>query len=344
MDGISEGIGAAQNAAQGAGFGEAAAEAGKFTADLLSGVSGADPVKFAPTELLLYMVSSLLSAVQENSELLMSLAAVCIISTFLAGLARKDGLLAKSAGQAGITAVTVLPAATLFAEVFGIAKTSMSSLEAIGLAVIPAVAVAGKGVGAYGFITCAQIMSILLRYLFLPAIAVYATLSYSETLSSEGFLSGVKDCVKKLFSRGLGIIMMVFSFCSVSSGLMLNATAALSVRTAKYAGSMVPVVGAYLSEAADTVIASASLIKTAGGVCAVMTVVFVGLAPFVKLFAYYCAVNIIAALAGIFTGGLTVGNRIKAVLDITAELTGMVIGLMALMAAFFIINIAVIAR
>ncbi len=344
-DTLSEGINAAENAASNAGFSHEAMEAGEFTMELLQGIGeSADGAVFAPAELLLYMVNSLFGAVKENSVLILSLAAICIMSAFLSGLAKQDGLLCKSSGKAGIAAATALPAGAVFAAAFGSAKAAMSSLEAIGLAVIPAVAIVGKGAGAYGFVACAQVMSVLLRYVFLPMVAVYGVISFASGIAGENLLTGVKGSIKKLFSWGLGLVMTVFSFCSVSSGLALNAANTLGARAAKYAGAMVPVVGGYLTEAADTVIASASLIKTAGGVCAAMTVVLVGLSPFVKLLAYYCTVNVLSTLAGVFSGGSAAGGTVKEILDITGELTGMTIGLMAMMAAFFIINIAVIAR
>jgi len=345
MDGITEGIGAAQNAAEAVGFSDAASQAGKFTAELLYGLgSNADSAAFAPAELLIYVLSTVFAAIRDNSAELLSLAALCITGAFLAGLAKQDGLLSKSSGRAGIAAATAIPAGAVFAAVFGSAKAAMSSLEAAGLAVIPAVAVAGKGAGAYGFVACAQMMSMLLRYAFLPLTAVYGALSYASAISGETFLTGIRTSVKKFFSWGLGFVMTVFSFCSVSSGLAINASSTLGIRAVKYAGAMVPVVGGYLTEAADTVIASAALIRTAGGVCAVMVVVFVVLSPFVKMLAYYCAVNLLSSLTGIFSGTSASSGMSKEVLDITGELTGMVIGLMALMAAFFIINIAVVAR
>ena len=345
MDGIAEGIGAAQSAAEGVGFSDAATQAGEFTTELLYGLgSNADSAGFAPAELLIYILNSLFDAIKENSAELLALAAMCIMGAFLSGLVKQNGLLSRSAGKAGIAAATALPAGAVFAAVFSAAKTAMSSLEAAGLAVIPAVAVVGKGAGAYGFVACSQMMSVLLRYAFLPLVAVYGALSYASVISGETFLTGIKASAKKFFSWGLGFVMTVFSFCSVSSGLAINASSTLGIRAIKYAGAMVPVVGGYLTEAADTVIASAALIKTAGGVCAVMIVIFVVLSPFVKMLAYYCAVNVLSALAGIFTGASAASALSKEILDITGELIGMVIGLMALMAAFFIINIAVIAR
>lgn len=353
MEGLAEGIDNAGGAIVGAGFDSEALEAEKLTEQLFAGISqGATHVSFAPTELLLYIVNSIFAALKENSVLILSLAAICMMSVFLSGLAKENGLLNKSAGTAGIAAATGLPAAAIFAAVFTAASTAMSSLEAVGLAVLPAVAAvgaglagaAGLGAGAYGFVACAQTMSLLLRYVFLPFTAIYAVLSYTSAISGVNLLTGLKASLKKFFSWGLGMVMTVFSFCSVSSGLALNAADTLGARTIKYAGSMVPVVGAYLTEAADTVIASTALIKTAGGVCASLGVVLVGLSPIVKLTAYYCAVNVINAATGITAGSSPVQVKIKNMLDVTCELIGMVIGLTALMAAFFIINIAVLAR
>lgn len=345
MEGFSEGISNAGAAVSGAGFEKEALEAGRITAELLSGLAeDGGRVAFAPTELLLYIVNSMFSVLKENSGLILSFAAICLLSLFLSGLAKDNGLLNKSAGTAGIAAAAGLPAAAMFAAAFAAAKTAMSSLETVGLAVLPAVALAGKGAGAYGFVACAQAMSLLLRYVFLPFTGIYAVISYASAVSGESMLTGIQTSLKKFFSWGLGLVMTLFSFCSVSSGLALNAASTLGARTIKYAGSMVPLVGAYLTEAADTVIASTALIRTAGGVCASLAVILVGLSPLVTLLAYYFALNVISAVAGTLGCCSPLAMKLKNIIGRTTELTGMVIGLTALMAAFFIINIAVIAR
>ena len=99
MEGFSEGISNAGAAVSGAGFEKEALEAGRITAELLSGVAEeGGGVPFAPTELLLYIVSSVFSVLKENSGLILSFAAICLLSLFLSGLAKDNGLLNKSAG------------------------------------------------------------------------------------------------------------------------------------------------------------------------------------------------------------------------------------------------------
>ena len=332
-EGLLEGAGAVSNAAANAGFAEAASAAENAAAALLQGNT-----ESLPAEFLFYVVERVLSLMRENAAPVLTLAAVCIFSAFVSRLSAQNGLLSKDATGMGFSFVAALPAVGIFSAVFFVARGAMGRMEAIALAVIPVAAVLGTGTSSVWFLTAAQSVSALMRFVFLPFAAVYGAVAYSGAAVGENFLTGLQKLMKTVFTWGLGLVMTVFSFCSAMSGLAAGASLSLSGRTIKYAGGLIPVVGPYLSEAADTVLAGASLIRTAGGVCAAAAVLSVALPPLLELFAYFFAVCIVSAVCGAFADA-----RTKGMIAVTAEVAGMIVGLTALMCAFFIINIAVIA-
>lgn len=332
MEGVEEAIGKIGQAAADAGFENEVINAGKTVTDMMGGDGG-----LLPGEILLYLIKNISGFMKENASLIMLLAAICVFSALASGISAGSGCIG-GAAETGFSVIASLPAAGIFIAAFTVASMAMTEMERIGLAVLPALAVLGTGSASGGYTASAQLMSLMLRRIFLPAAAIYGVLSYCGAVSGENYLSEIKRTVKNIFVRGLGIVMTVFTFCSAASGLTAGAAATLGGRVVKYAGSLVPLVGPYLSDAADTIIESAALIRTAGGVFAAITVVSVGLIPFMKLLAYYLAVNILSAVAGSFADGKT-----KEITAITCELTGMLIGLTALMGGFFIINIALLA-
>lgn len=332
-EGILAGAGAVGTAASNAGFAEAASAAENAAAALLQGDAENLPAAF-----LLYVIERILSLMHENAAPVLTLAAVCIFSAFISGLSSQNGLLSKDAAGMGFSFIAALPAAGIFSAVFFTARSAMGSMESIALAVIPAAAVLGTGTSSVWFLTAAQTVSALMRFVFLPFTAAYAAVAYGGAAAGENFLTGLQKLMKNVFVWGLGLVMTVFSFCSAMSGIAAGASLSLSGRTIKYAGGLIPVVGAYLSEAADTVLAGAALIRTAGGVCAAAAVLLIALPPLLEVFSYFFAVCIVSAVCGAFADGKT-----KGIIAVTTEVIGMVAGIMALMCAFFIINIAVIA-
>ena len=332
-EGLLEGAGAVSSAASNAGFTEAASAAENAAAALLQGNTGNLPAEF-----LLYIVERVLSHMRENAAPVLALAAVCIFSAFVSRLPAQNGMLSKDAAGYGFSLIAALPAVGIFTAVFLTARAAMGRMEAIALAVIPAAAVLGTGTSSVWFLTATQTVSALIRFVFLPFAAAYGAVAYSGMAVGEDFLSGIQKLMKNLFTWGLGLVMTVFSFCSAMSGLAAGASLSLSGRTIKYAGGLIPVVGPYLSEAADTVLAGAGMIRTAGGVCAAAAVLSVALPPLLELFSVFLAVCIVSAVCGAFADGKT-----KGMIAVTEETVGMIIGMTALMCAFFIINIAVIA-
>lgn len=328
-----EGAGAVGSAASNAGFSEAAEAAGRAAEALLRGQTGN-----LPAELLLYAVKNVSALLREHAAPILTLAAICVLSAFLSKLSAQGGLLSGDTAGFGFSVLAALPAVGIFSAVFFSAQSAMSRMEAVALAVIPAAAVLGTGTSSAGFLTAAEAVSALMRFVFLPFAAAYGAVAYGGAAAGENFLSGMQRLMKNLFTWGLGLVMTVFSFCTALSGLAAGASLSLGGRTVKYAGSLIPVVGPYLAEAADTVLAGAAAIRAAGGVCAAAAVLSVAVPPLLELFAYLLAVWLVSGVCGVFADAKT-----REILAVTAETVGMITGIATLMCAFFILNIAVIA-
>ena len=97
----------------------------------------------------------------------------------------------------------------------------------------------------------------------------------------------------------LRVVLFVFTGYLTVTGVISGSADAAAVRATKAAVSgMVPVVGSILSDASETLLASASALKSSMGVFGMLAVLAICLAPFLKIGAQYLLLKGTAAVSG----------------------------------------------
>jgi stage III sporulation protein AE len=127
----------------------------------------------------------------------------------------------------------------------------------------------------------------------------YATLVF-------GFISEITDNIKlEKFAKTtksianwiLGIIFSVFITFTTAQGITGASFDSLATKGAKYAlSSYVPVIGNYLKEGFDLVLASCIVIKNAIGLSAIIVLFFIVLIPIIKILTLVFTFKIISAV------------------------------------------------
>ncbi len=118
--------------------------------------------------------------------------------------------------------------------------------------------------------------------------------------------------------------------------LFMNA--AIASKTVKFAiGTFIPVVGGYLSDAADTVIGCSLLIKNAAGVIVLIGIIAVCLMPIMKIAAVVLLYKITCALVEPISE-----KRITDCINDIANSMILIIGSVAVVAFMFIVSITAI--
>ena len=98
---------------------------------------------------------------------------------------------------------------------------------------------------------------------------------------------------------GLRVVLFVFTGYLTVTGVISGSADAAAVRATKAAVSgMVPVVGSILSDASETLLASASALKSSMGVFGMLAVLAICLTPFLKIGAQYLLLKGTAAVSG----------------------------------------------
>lgn len=96
----------------------------------------------------------------------------------------------------------------------------------------------------------------------------------------------------------LGVLFMVFSAFTTVQGISAAAIDGVSYRAAKFAAkNYIPILGGYVSDGFDIIVASTSLIKNAFGVVAMLLVFFITLQPLITLACVNLGLQAVAAVS-----------------------------------------------
>ena len=149
----------------------------------------------------------------------------------------------------------------------------------------PAVALLTSGV--------AKIFSSILLPMFVFAV-VFNIVSH---ISSSIKLTKISGFCFTLFKWIVGIVFTVFMAFLAIKGITAGSIDTVSYKTAKYSlSAYVPIVGGYLSEGLNLILASCLLIKNAIGTCGLLILFSTVVAPLVQLILFMFALKLIGAV------------------------------------------------
>ncbi len=162
--------------------------------------------------------------------------------------------------------------------VTGGAKTSASIYQ-------PAVAVLASG-----------IMQVFI-YVVMPLFIISFAFSVVSHLAPHTKLDKFVGFFNSIFKWVVGVCFTVFLSFMTIQGITAGSFDSISVRATKMTvGSYVPIVGNYLSQGFDLIMASAVLIKNAVGMSGILLLLAVVLAPLLKIVIFSLAIKLTAAV------------------------------------------------
>lgn len=183
-----------------------------------------------------------------------------------------------------------------------------------------------------------NLVTYLINSFIIPVTCFGFVLSIVDNVMSGINISYFTKFIKKASAFLLGISFVVFMGIVSIEGLTFTSIDGIGVKAAKYAVSnLVPVVGKFLSDSADTVTGFILIIKNTVGLFGVLIVIAITLIPVLKLFAMFLALRFSAILVQPFAD-----SRISGVVDSAASSMFFVTSCMAVIGVMFIIMIAML--
>ena len=230
-------------------------------------------------------------------------------------------------GALAITAVAVADANSLI----GMGREALEQMETFSKILLPTITAAAAAAGSPSGAVARQLATMLfsdilitlINRLLLPLVYTYiaACVAYAA-VGNEG-LKRIAGTLKWVVTSILTVVLLVFVGYLTVSGVIAGSTDAVTVKAAKFTmSSLVPVVGGILSDAAETVLAGAGILKNAVGVFGMLAVLCMCVAPFLQLGIHYLTYKVTSALSATVSSG-----RVAGLIDQIGGAFGLVLGI-----------------
>lgn len=230
---------------------------------------------------------------------------------------------------------------TYATEVMGYMTDFMSKLSPVLIVTLFACCKPASAAAFEPVLTAAVvIVSEVITKCLVPLITFSAVLSVAGNVGDRNGISGFVKIVKSATKWIMALVITVFTGINAIYGFATPALDAVGTRTLKFAvGSLVPIVGGFLSDTLDTVTASGAVVKNAVGASGIVMLSIICLPPIIKLGIMQMMFKLISAITEPIAD-----RRISGMLWDIGEAFVALFGVVVLTAVMFIINICIILR
>lgn len=178
-----------------------------------------------------------------------------------------------------------------------------------------------------GTILFNTILSSGIAKLIVPMIYIYIALSIGHSAIGDEMLKNLRNLVKWLMTWSLKLTLYIFTgYLSITS-VVSGTTDAAKIKAAKLAVSgMVPVVGNIVSDASETIILSAGVVKNAAGIYGFLAMLAIWIGPFLQIGTQYLLLKLSAAICCSFGTKESIGliNDFSSTMGLLVAMTGTV--------------------
>ena len=168
-----------------------------------------------------------------------------------------------------------------------------------------------------------------------PMIYGFLALAVANSALGHDMLKKLRDFVKGMATWCLKTVLYIFTGYMTITGVISGTTDQAAIKAAKLTISgAVPVVGGILSDASESVLVGASLVKNAVGVYGAVALFGVVIGPFLRIGVQYLLLKLTASVCGVFSGKQA-GELVQ---DFSAAM-GLLLGMTGAMCLIFLISI-----
>lgn len=241
----------------------------------------------------------------DAAEICLSLIAITILTSFVTIIPGADRSVTEFVGVLGIAAALLKPSTTLIH--MGI--NTVRELSNYGKLLLPVMTAALASQGGTisstalysGTAIFDAVLSVLITEAIIPMLYLYLCVAVVCSAIGVPTLDQIKSSIKWLMTWSLKIVLYVFTGYLSITGVINGSADALAIKAAKIAISgAVPVVGSLISDASETILVSAGIVKNAVGVYGMLALIAVWIGPFIEIGVQYLLLKLTAAVCGFF--------------------------------------------
>ena len=230
-------------------------------------------------------------------------------------------------GTAAIAAIAVVDMNSML----GVGRSAIDGMASFANVLLPTGAAITAATGAVTGAAALQMAAVLfsdlmvnlIQNLIIPLLYAYLAVSVAQSALGHEGVKQIASLLKWAATTLLKTVMLVFVGYLSLSGVVSGSVDAATIKAAKFAISgAIPVIGGILSDAAETILASAGVLKGTVGVFGAITILGICLLPVLRLAVHYLMYKLVAALSA------TVGSgRIGALVDQIGGAFGLMLGM-----------------
>ena len=243
--------------------------------------------------------------VVQAGKVCLALVCICLILALLQPLYGQGKRTADLCCTFGISAVLLQPASSLI-RLAARTITRLTDYSKLLLPVMTGALAAQGGVtrsaALYaGTAILNTVITAVNASVVVPLVYLYLTVSVANGIIGDDSLKRLRDLMLKAAGWLLKTTISLFTGYMGLTGIIHGSADAAALKAARVTLSgVIPVVGGALSNAADTVLASAGLIKNAAGVYGMLAIFAIGLEPFLQIAIPYLMLRLTSGVSGIF--------------------------------------------
>lgn len=272
--------------------------------------------------------------------LLLSVVLLCALAQGIYEAAGEGGTL-QTVPMVAALAITAISVSDVY-SLIGMGRQVLEQLETFAKILLPTMAAVTVASGSPGAAAARQMATMLfsnvlmsvINSLLLPLVYGYIAACVAHAaLGNEG-LKRLAGVLKWVVTSVLTVLLLAYVGYLTVSGVVAGTADTVAVKAAKFTvSSMVPVVGGILSDAAETVLAGAGILKNAVGVFGMLVILSMCIVPFLHLGVHYLAYKLTAALVA-----TVADNRISGLIDSIGGAFGLILGMTGASALLLLVS------
>lgn len=282
-----------------------------------------------------YIVKSALSEIAPEISNGMAICASVIAVQLLVSMMKNFTTIARKnimlSGTVALSALLLGPSKTLI----HLGVETIQSITEYNKMLLPALTAALASQGGTttstalyaGTMVLDTLLSTAISKFILPCLYVYISFGIAYAATQVSILKSLLDFMKWLLTWLLKITVYVFTGYMGITGVISGTVDAAAVKATKLAISgTVPVIGNIISDASESVLVSAGIIKNASGVYGALAILAICISPFLKIGIQYLLLRITAGISSVFADKTTVFvvEHISTVMGFVLAMTGTV--------------------
>lgn len=243
---------------------------------------------------------------------------------------------------AGALAVSAVVSADL-TNLIGLGREIIDNLDIFSKGLLGTLAAASSVLGQpassaakyMATVLFSDVLITIISRVILPVVYAYIAAVTANAALGENMLAKLASFLKWICVTILGVILTVFTAYLSVTGIIAASTDAVTLKTTKMIiSNAIPVVGKIISDASDTVLASAKILRNSLGVFGMIGVLAICVIPFLRLAVQYILFKLVGAVSAPLSD-----SRLSKLIDDLAAAFGLVLGMLGSCAILILISI-----